>query len=208
MVKNLFTRNKTARFYTVLLTAIVILFCYTSCSNNQTEMIKIFKAYQNYKHNKYDESLIDFMQVKKTAPKNEYAHFGIATVYLIKNMYQQSDEKLKPLEKSQSKLILANVYYQKGIIQFQNGNYLNAAEYFKKSIEHDKDAIDAKINYEICKNILRHPRPDKKTNDEKNSKKAENKTDEKILYDLVKEEEEKQWIKKQKSTKKNTANDY
>lgn len=84
----------------------------------------------------------------------DYAIFGLAATYIAQNEYDSALARLSTIRDSPLPEIRAGVWYQAGVIAYRRGQFGDAVEYFKKSLENDSSAVDAKINLELSRRSL------------------------------------------------------
>jgi tetratricopeptide (TPR) repeat protein len=85
---------------------------------------------------------------------HDYAIYGLASAYLSQDEYDSAINRLSDIGKESGPEILAGVWYQSGVIAFRRGDYEGAVKYFRKSLENDPSALDAKINLELSRRVL------------------------------------------------------
>lgn len=85
---------------------------------------------------------------------HDYAIYGLASAYLSQDEYDSAIDRLSAIGKESGSNILAGVWYQSGVIAFRRGDFEGAVKYFRKSLESDPSALDAKINLELSRRVL------------------------------------------------------
>jgi Ca-activated chloride channel homolog len=85
----------------------------------------------------------------------ETAIYGLASTYIAEDEYDSAIARLSEISNSRSAAIRSGVWYQAGIVAYKRGQFGEAAGYFRKSLESDPSAIDAKVNLELSKRALK-----------------------------------------------------
>ncbi len=81
-------------------------------------------------------------KVESTAPINNEESFKKAQQYFKDNKLKEAKEEFEAVQKNDSEYKKALLAYYLGEIEYKNGNYKSALEYYQKSIE-----MDEKANY-------------------------------------------------------------
>ena len=124
----------------------------------------------------------------------------------MQNELEPAYDKLKMIEETEDTHLASSVFYQLGIISFKMGEYNDATQYFKKSLEKESDNIDAKINYELSKREIEEEKIRKARSTyliEENSDQSYN-----TLIDIFKKREIEEWTEKNQSGEESQIFDY
>lgn len=187
---------------------------FTSCSGSRNE---ILKGSWNWYQGNFRASTAQFLN---TAYKSEadsmvhqYAVFGLASTYISLEEYDAALDRLNqmmPGTVSVPSSLESAIFYNTGIIYRHKNDFTTAAEYFKKAILSDSGNIDAKINLELC-NRQNEEKQGKQANSEMQGV-SENNDDsssmQNELFNLIRENEDKQWKKMQSDSKDSNIIDY
>ncbi len=190
-----------------------IIFLLTGCSSYLSQSKEMLEGRLNWNKKDYPKATANFLNVTNHAKENslpelyDYAVFALASTYLSQDQSEAALLRYSQLTPSCPENIKAAVFYNKGIIAHQNGNYKEATELFKESLLIDSANIDAKINLELSLNEL-----------EVQSKKAEQGISpvsieknesalQEAIYSVIRENEKQQW-KNQEQPQQTSEYDY
>jgi Ca-activated chloride channel family protein len=168
-----------------------IIFMFTSCSEGK---LLLLEANYLQTRGKYDEALLRYMKAQDFNDAAPYAEYGLGLTFY---MMDESKAALKSFDNSKkiletlpeaghSELRFRNSY-NTGIIYFEEGDYKSAAAAFKDALRADGRKIEAKRNLELS--LMSAAR---QVNEDNSEKRTENETRE-LLFDLIKEEEQRLW---------------
>jgi Ca-activated chloride channel family protein len=162
----------------------------SSCSKGK---ILILEANYLVSQGRYDEAVIPCVQAldyKDAAPYAEYA-LGL-TLHSIDEgsaalkRYANSGKMLESLSDNEHRELRYRNYYNSGIIYFEDGDFLSAAEAFKEALRSDPGKLDAKRNLELSLvSILTETAAEKRKENQNDAKE--------ILFDYLKEQERQYW---------------
>lgn len=156
-----------------------------------------------------------FLEVEKKAQiKNDpvlsyYAHYGLASAYVAQEEFDAARSRLALIDESAPESVLSSAYYQAGIISFRGGDFEDAAQYFRKSLEIGPDSLDARINLELSKRSLVDA--DAKMNGSAISGIEEDAGDndgQETIFNLVKRKEQDRWKNQEAETSRRGLPDY
>jgi Ca-activated chloride channel family protein len=180
-----------------------IIFTLASCSEG-----KLFLLEANYLHTRgrYEEALIRYLKAQDYHDAVPYAEYGLGlTFYLLDEgkaalkSFDNSQKILENLPDGHSELRFRNSY-NSGIIYFEEGDYKSAADAFKDALRADGRKIEAKRNLELS--LMSAARQAKDENS--NEKRRENEIRE-LLFDIIREEEQRLWKSREWSSEEKSA---
>jgi len=174
-----------------LLSLIAFLSIFSSCSKGKLLLIEA-----NYLHSRgrYDEAVIPYQKALEHRDSSPYAEYGLGiTSHSLDDgkaalqRYENSQKKLEGLSSAEHRELRYRNYYNSGIIFFEEGDFNSAAAAFKEALRTDSKRVEAKRNLELSLISIA-----KLADDNRSEKRQENETRE-ILFDFLKENEQKLW---------------
>lgn len=139
-------------------TGAVLLCCsmlFTGCNERMSDGKKILEGSLEWNRKNYQNAVADFLEAYTSANIRgdeeicDYAIYGLASTYLMQNESQAAMDRYAEISDNASKAVQFSVLYNSGIIAHRNGDYVTAAEYFKKALLVDSTNTNAKINLEL-----------------------------------------------------------
>ncbi len=189
----------------------------TSCGANSKNQKEILKGSWNFYQENYKTAMAQFLdetiKTKEDSMAHQYALFGLAATYLAVNEYDAALDRTSQIlmgTASVPKELESAVFYNAGLIFARKNDFMTASEYFKKAILSDPNYLDAKINLELCSRHLEEQKGNQtesemqkvsETND--NSPQIQNE-----IFNIIRENENKQWKKMETSPEENGILDY
>ena len=138
-----------------------------------------------------------------------FASFDLAATYIAQEEYDAALSRLEKVPDNAPDRLLSSTHYNRGVIFARRGKYSLAAEEFKKAVLADSSNVDARLNLEFC---LRQQEevPAKEGEREMSavSEEKDSKSLEEAVFNLIKEEEGKQWQKLDSGKRDETVIDY
>lgn len=200
-----------ARFKNVLLLSIVSVY-FSGCS---FDTFKTFSGANLYQQNKYQKSILLFLEVLENAEQQGnltnkfYSQYNLATAY---HMLGENDVALQyflEIPQDVPENVKYAAFYNIGLIYFQKGDFNSASEYFKKAIKVDNSKLEAKINMEITLQMIEANIRQNESNiiPSNQNDSDENSLDNKI-FNHIKENEKKQWKNPEKESEMDLSKDY
>lgn len=192
---------------------------FTSCGfKNQKQ---ILKGSWNFYQGKYKSSMADFLNASVPRENEnaedsmalQYALFGLASNYIAVGELDSALDRLNQLQIGTAavpKELESAAYYNEGIIFVQKNDFVQAAEFFKKAILSNPDFLDAKINLELCSRHLEEKSADEAETEMKRiSESKENPSQmQNEIFNIIRENESKQWKKMESTAKESDVLDY
>ena len=138
----------------VFLLMVSILF--GSCTQETGERFAVLSGVLAWARQDWSSAAAHFMRVAETAQQDEtvllqdYALYGLASTYLAQEEYDSALVRLAQISPETPDEIRSGLWYQIGIAAYRKGRYDQAASCFRKVLEIDPVAMDAKINLELC----------------------------------------------------------
>lgn len=192
---------------------------FTSCGFQNQK--KILKGSWNFYQGKYKSSMADFLNASvpsenenaEDSMAHQYALFGLATNYIAVGELDSALDRLKELQIGTAavpKELESAAYYNEGIIFVQKNDFAQGAEFFKKAILSNPDFLDAKINLELCSRHLEEKSAQEaETEIKRISESKENSSQmQNEIFNIIRENESKQWKKMESTAKESGVLDY
>jgi len=196
-----FSRQKHSRkSASAVLLAFFIFF--SSCTEGK---LLLLEANYLSSHNRYEEALVSYQKALEHEDTAPYAEYGLGlTFYLLDqedaalNRYSGSQKMLETLPESEHRELRYRNYYNSGVIFFEKEDFNTAAAYFREALREDPRKIDAKRNLELSLLSI-SMEPASQNNADSRQEQRE------ILFDYLREEEQKLWKSREWSQEENPA---
>ena len=137
--------------------ACLFLLILSSCGPLQGKLLVMEGNYHSSNHN-YNEAISSYFMALEYEDVTPYAEYGLGLSYSRLDENEAALERYAAAEKNLESLVRAEGEHQElryrisfntGVIHFEQGNFQNAAESFRRSLEIDGSRIDAKRNLEL-----------------------------------------------------------
>ena len=150
----------------------------------------------------YSEAISSYLRAMEFDDAAPYAEFGLGSVYFAMGesvsaleRFTLAEERIKDSANEEHQELRFRLYYNRGIILFENEDYDDAAEAFRESLMIDSGRIEAKQNLELSLlSIARRgslPSPQVQEEDE-NPESSVNEINA-IIFEYLREMEQEQW---------------
>lgn len=214
------SRKKKKSVSAVLLCFFLFPMIFCSCGfKNQKE---ILKGSWNFYQENYRKAMADFLNAavsnqeeksKDDSMAHQYALFDLSSTYIAVGEFDSALDRISQMSvgtPSVPKELESAAYYNAGIIFERKNDFIQAAEYFKKAILSNPEYLDAKINLEFCERHLEEKNAQEaETEMQKVSENNENFSQmQNEIFNIIKENENRQWKKMQSSPKESSVLDY
>jgi len=171
----------------VSLTVIIFL---SSCSEGR---LLLLEANYLISRGKYDEAIVPSQKALNYENAAPYAEYSLGlTFYSLDDdkaalqRYGNSQKMLDSISANEHSELRYRIYYNSGIIYFDEGNFNSAAEAFREALKIDPKRTDAKRNLEISLMSIQMEA------NRKNKKETMSET-RRILFDYLKQQEQQKW---------------
>lgn len=153
--------QKTANRKSLLALLCSVCFLLMSCGTKFDGAKSILYGTWNYYQRDYQESVGHFLHAASNEDSGEvakqYALYGLATTYMAEQEHEAAAIRLSQIAPDAPKPVRYAAHFASGVIAFQGGDYVAAAEFFRDALKVDASKIDAKINLEMAiKNLEAH----------------------------------------------------
>jgi len=148
----------------------------------------------------YTEAILSYMKALDFDEAVPYAEYGLGTVYYALeesegsyDRYRAADDSIPETGRTDHSELRYRIFYNTGIIYFENGEYEEAAEAFREALKIDGSRIEAKRNLEISLLTLsRMPAPQASSSAERSEGSGVGATGT-IIFNYLREKEQEQW---------------
>ncbi|GHV22168.1 hypothetical protein FACS189494_08630 [Spirochaetia bacterium] len=183
------------KYYFVI--AILVSVLLGSCSGAAGKL-KLAEGNFHYSRGKFVEAISAYMtclQYKETA---SYAQYALGSTYLAMEQSEPALARFAAAEMSagiDNRELLYRIRYNTGIVRFKSGDFIGAANDFKRALEADSSRLQAKINLELSvlslmrKNESAQIRTTEKGSIEEETQRRKRE----ILFNYVREKETNKW---------------
>lgn len=194
----------------------ILIFALSSCTINSklTSKFSILDGTLAWVRQDWMRATTMFYEVFENSSKNsetqarDYALYGLASVYIKQKEYTSALERLNEISDSAHGDLVAGKWYQAGLIAYSRGQYQEATQFFRQSLEKDSQALDAKINYEISKKAVAASAAQKMAGSSGFREQAKNEGGQEALFDYVRQKEENRWKTKNEEEQNSKLPDH
>jgi len=189
-----------------LLSMLVVVLFFTSCSRGK---LLLLEANYLFSQERYDEAVVPYQQALAYEDSAPYAGYGLGlTLHSLDekteaiDFYGNSIKILKNLSDNEHRELRYRNYYNSGIIYFEEGDFLLAADAFKEALRADPRRTDAKRNLEISLMSISMETNGENRTEERNETKE-------VIFDYIKQQEQQYWKSREWAPEENlTGPDY
>ncbi|MDR1838029.1 MAG: VWA domain-containing protein [Treponema sp.] len=189
-----------------LLSMLAVVLIFTSCSRGK---LLLLEANYLFSQERYDEAIVPYQQALNYEDSSPYAGYGLGlTLYSLDekteslDFYRNSINKVKNLSDNEHRELRYRNYYNSGIIYFEEGDFLLAADSFKEALRADPRRTDAKRNLEISLMSISMETNRENRTEERNENRE-------VLFDYIKQQEQQYWKSREWTPEENlTGPDY
>jgi len=189
-----------------LLSMLAVVLIFTSCSRGK---LLLLEANYLFSQERYDEAVVPYQQALAYEDSAPYAGYGLGlTLHSLDekkeaiDFYGNSINILKNLSDNEHRELRYRNYYNSGIIYFEEGNFLLAADAFKEALRADPRRTDAKRNLEISLMSVSMETNSENRTEERNENKE-------VIFDYIKQQEQQYWKSREWTPEENlTGPDY
>ena len=131
----------------VLILLAVITALFTSCSNPGV-YFSVWKGNNAFVSGDYQTANTEYLSSLEKEFFEDYISYNLANVYYALGEGEAASEEWKQAAFSGDPDLLFRTMYNRGVYEFESGNYETAFELFRKALEINSGSFDAKINLE------------------------------------------------------------
>ena len=179
-----------------------------------SDILAILSGALSWSHQDWAAAASSFLEAERVASERgdtllrEYAVYGLASTYLAQDEYDSALTRLSELDARVSPEIGSGIWYQAGIIAFRKGEYADAAEMFRKSLEYDPSRSDAKLNLELSKRSLSDTDAKRSASASAFSGDQSSGEDADTVFNLVRKKEQDRWKNQEEQASRENVADY
>lgn len=199
----------------------LILLCFTacfpflqSCSSELSGSLNILKGSWFWHHGKYHDAAAEFIkavEIADTASDSrllQYGLTGLGATYIMLDENSSASERLLMVSENADPSVQFAVAYNLALLYYRDGDFSQAAQFFKNALEIDSSNLDAKINFELASRQIsvaadggsRDLLPASQENSSGGLADA--------VFSMIREKEQNKWKKQQSDTSSDSAMDY
>jgi Ca-activated chloride channel homolog len=205
-----------AALRTARLLALCVVLCASLCScTNQTRgAVGILEGSLSWARKDWAGAVSAFLRTASEAEASgntalrDYAVYGLASSYLSQEEFDSALERLSLLGDSAPSSIRSGMWYQAGIIAYRRGAYEEAATFFKRSLESDSTAIDAKVNLELTRRVIMESRDNRSNGASGMRESPESGGEGESIFNLVRKKEQDIWKNQEDGERASKVADY
>jgi Ca-activated chloride channel family protein len=138
----------------VFFLGLVILGC-ASCSRISGKL-RIIEGNFFYTRGMYTAAIRSYLEALRYPETVPYGEYGLGSVYLSLNegtaaarRFADAEKALRALPRENHRELAYRIYYNSGIIRFEEKDYKGAVEQFRNALEIDSGRVEAKRNLEL-----------------------------------------------------------
>lgn len=203
-----FSGSKKSAFYSFL----IFSFIFTSCSSNsQTVMKGLF----DFSQKRYRQAVAQYLialneaQQRNNQQEIDYILYNLGTTYLALGENLSALEKFEQISEEADVSIKYLSFYNSGIVNYKNGDYDKAIEYFKKALRTDSTKESAKINMELA---IRQAEVQVQQSQSQSSPSTEeenyNNEMDNSIFERIRENDKRQWKNSESNQSLDLSQDY
>ncbi|HPO02527.1 MAG TPA: hypothetical protein PL077_04220 [Treponemataceae bacterium] len=192
------------------LTLLAAALLFSSCSGDFQGILGIADGTIAWSRRDWSRASASFLKVAESGPEkfSSWASYGLASTWLAQEEYDAAMSRLSLIDSSSDPDLAAGVWYQAGIAAWRKGLESEAAAFFRKSLEFDSSALDAKINLEL---IASKRESERKV--QSGSAPGVNRSDSEAaaqdaLFEYIRKKEEDAWKHAPENQLRNSVQDY
>ena len=206
---NLAARRKT--FFALLGFSAVCL-SLSGCSGTFPDRMQLLNGSLEWNRKEYPDATADFLSVLDNAQgrddrtTEQYALFDLATTYLVQGENEAARARFEALSGDLSDDVRFALLYNLGILAHRNGNYAQAADFFKQALLINGSSVDAKVNLELS--LIDEGGHSGQGAVQPVTESHHEGTLESAVYSIIRDQEEGQWKNMRKEEPEPDAQDY
>ncbi|MBQ9539361.1 MAG: tetratricopeptide repeat protein, partial [Treponema sp.] len=187
-------------------------FTFTGCSASFNDRMRLLNGSLEWNRKEYPDATADFLGVMESSAQRgdfsagQYALFNLATTYLVQGENEAAKERFEELYGDLPDNLRFALLYNLGILAHRNGDYDEAADFFRQALLIDGSNVDAKVNLELSivggegKLSANDMKPVIESSHEGALESA--------VYSIIREQEEGQWKNMQSDAASGDSQDY
>ncbi|MDR1893800.1 MAG: tetratricopeptide repeat protein [Spirochaetales bacterium] len=109
---------------------------------------QVVRGNYNYLRGDYQQANIRYLEASEWEGEPEIIAYNLGTVYQALGETRSAQEQWQGIDPGDNKVLAYNLLYNRGIVDYQTGNYQGAYEAFRQALILDPTSLNAKINLE------------------------------------------------------------
>lgn len=198
----------------VAVCAAILSLSMTSCSRETDGAFRILEGGLAWSRKDWASAVSAFVETAESAKSlgngrlRDYAVYGLATAYLSQDEFDAALERFSAIDADAESDIRSGMWYQSGIIAYRRGEYENAAAFFRKSLECDPSAIDAKVNLELSMRIIAESKSGTSNGSAGIRENPDGSQEAESIFNLIRKKEQDIWKNREDSGPQGKIADY
>jgi len=129
---------------------ILLLLMLSSCSPIQS-YVKVIEGNYAFSRGEYKEANLVYVESLKAAQYSDRLLYNLGNVYHSLGESEAAVEEWQSsVEASRDPELLFRIAFNRGVIQYERGNYQNAYNHFREALRLNPEDLEAKANLEYC----------------------------------------------------------
>ncbi len=198
-----------------LLLLVFLLPLFTGCSGALGQRMTVLNSTLQWHRKQYQKATAGYLEVLENSraagdtTTAQYGLYGLATSYIMQNEQDAALERFKEVVPDAPAEILFSAAYNAGVIEYQKGNFEQAAFCFKTALLQDSTSVDAKINLELSLRQNATGKTDAAKQEMIPVSEAEHESAlNDVIFSVIKESEQNRWSSPETQTESNQVIDY
>jgi Ca-activated chloride channel family protein len=202
------------RAATVSLLFFCICLSLAGCTRDTEGVVGIAEGGLAWSRKDWSAAVSSFLKTAEKAKRDgnarlyDYAVYGLATSYLSQDEFDSAIARLSGIGPEADKDIRSGMWYQAGIIAYRRGEYGDAVSCFRKSLESDPSAIDAKINLELSLRVIAESRNSQSKAAAGVSESSGTNQEAESIFNLIRKKEQDVWKNQEDTDSRVKTADY
>ena len=132
----------------ILLAIISALVVLTASCSNPSVYYSVWRGNNSFAAGDYQTANTEYLESLGKEVYTDYISYNLGNVYYALGEGEAAADEWKNASFSRSAELLFRTMYNKGVLEFESGQYQDAFESFKKALEINSESSEAKINLE------------------------------------------------------------
>ena len=136
---------------------ILIVFSFLSIFSSCERLVEsstILSGNQKFRSGEYEEAIIDYLKGLDSKTNQDYFYYNLGNVYSSLGESPSAFSVWNIANGESNSVLKYSLMYNKGYLEFQEGNYDFAYNHFKEALKLMPSSINAKINLELSLNKM------------------------------------------------------
>ncbi len=147
-MSNYFSRSRRIQILTGLLFAVIPLLIATGCGIGGPHLPVLSGNYA-FGRGDYQESTVRYLEALEQEEYTPWVRYNLANVYHSLGEFDAAFELWDQALETDDVSLLSAVFFNRGILLYEQGKYEEAFESFKTSLSYEPNDVGAKLNLEL-----------------------------------------------------------